>query len=384
MYDFDKVYDRRNSDAEKWTLCKEGELPMWVAEMEFPIPAPILDAIRKRLEHPFFGYGDVYKGAFSAIVKHYKSAYGCNMSSSWLMGATTVMAAVYAGCLTAGGRVMYCTPMYTHIRKVSRDTGLPVTEVPLKVTNGRYGFDFEAMEAAITPDTKSFILCNPHNPVGRVFTREELVQLVEFCRRHHLLIVSDEIHCEFVFEGSHIPLFTLGEEMGVDTITVSSCAKICNMPMLPIAFAVIPNASLREKFKESTHGLYGHGSTLHSIAMEKAYDGSCAQWKKELLAYLKDNRDYVEQRIARIPGLSVTHNEATYLAWIDCTETGLEDPYTFFREKALVFLNNGEDFGDSRFVRLNFACPRSQLKEGLDRMENALNRRKENPERLEV
>ncbi len=357
---------------------------MWVAEMEFPIPAPILDTIRQRLNHPFFGYGDVYKHAFEAIVQHYTQTYGCQMVEAWLMGATTVMAAVYAGCMTAGGRVMYCTPMYTHIRKVSRDTGLLVTEVPLKAENGRYCFDFDAMEAAITPDTRSFILCNPHNPVGRVFTREELTKLVEFCRRHKLLMVSDEIHCEFVFEGTHIPLFTLAQEMGVDSITVSSCAKICNMPMLPIAFAVIPNPELREKFKASTHGLYGHGSTLHSIAMEKAYDGSCAQWKKELVAYLKKNRDYTEQRIAQIPGLSVTHNEATYLAWIDCSETGLDNPYAVFREKAQVFLNDGDDFGDKHFVRLNYACPMSQLKEGLDRMERALLNRKEASVQLDV
>lgn len=376
MVDFDRVYDRRHSDSDKWLACKEGEIPMWVAEMDFPIAEPILDALKKRLEHPFFGYANAKKGAFEAIVKHYKEKYGCEVEEEWLMTSTTVIAAVYAGCMAAGGRVMYCTPMYTHIMKVSRDTGLPSTEVPLKLLeDGTYTFDFEAMEAAVTPDLTSFILCNPHNPVGRVFTREELMKLFDFCRRHNLLLVADEIHCEIIFEGTHIPLFSLCEEAKVNTITVSSGAKICNLPNLPVAYAVIPNPKLRKKFKDSTHGLFGHEATLHCLAMEKAFDGSCDEWKKEVVEYIRANRDYVEERIGAIDGLSVTHNEASYLAWIDCRETGIEDPAGFFRKEALVYMNSGEDFGAKGFVRMNYACPRSQVKEALDRMEAALNRR---------
>jgi len=372
MIDFDRVYDRRNSDSDKWLACAPDEIPMWVAEMDFPIADPILDAMKERLEHPFFGYSDTDRGAFDAITAHYQNVYGCEMKREWLMSATTVMAGVYAGCLTAGGRVMYCTPMYTHIRKVARDTGLPVTEVPLKKEDGRYSFDFEAMEAAVTPDLTTFILCNPHNPVGRVYTREELEQVFDFCRRHNLLIVADEIHCELIFEGKHIPLFSLCEEARVNTITVSGAAKICNLAMLPVAFAIIPDPELRKKFKDTTHGLFGHGATLHCIAMEKAYDGSCREWKKALISYLEANRDYMEERIRAINGLQVVHNEATYLAWIDCTDTGLEHPGRFFREKAKVYMNEGEEFGDEHFVRLNFGCPRSQLKEALDRIERAL------------
>ncbi|MCC8102944.1 MAG: PatB family C-S lyase [Clostridiales bacterium] len=371
MTDFDKVYDRSKTDAIKWSVCREGEIPMWIADMDLAVPEPILDGIRARLEHPFFGYDKAAQNAMSVVIQHYKDTYGCEIEKDWIIATPSVMPTVSLAVQTAGGRMMYCTPMYGHIRKVPEETGLPVTEVPMRVENGSYTFDFEAMERAVTPDLKSFVLCNPHNPVGRVFTREELSALVAFCRRHELTLVSDEIHCELVFEGEHVPLFSLSEDAKINTVTTSSAAKTCNIPRIPLAFAIIPDPELRRRVMECCHGSIGRGPTLSAAALVKAYDGSCREWKRELVDYLRANRDYMERRIADIDGISVNHNQATYLAWIDCTGLGVEDPFSFFREKAGVYTNDGKEFGAPGFVRLNFACPRSQLKEALDRMQAA-------------
>lgn len=376
MTEFDRVYDRSKTDANKWRVCTNGEIPMWVADMDFAVPQPILDAVRERLDHPFFGYDITAKNALPSVIEHYRTHFGCEVKEEWMVIVPTVMPGINMACLTAGGRIMYCTPMYSHIRKVAGETELPVTEVPLKLEDGRYTFDFQAMEEAVTPDLTTFILCNPHNPVGRVYTREELMGVLEFCRRHGLLLASDEIHYELVFEGEHIPFFSLCEEAKINTVTVTSAAKTCNIPRMPLAFAVIPDDDLRERYVRMTHGLFGRGSTISGIALKKSYDGSCEQWKRELVSYLRDNRDYMEERIAAMDGLSVNHNEGTYLAWIDCTGAGLSDPFRFFKEKALVYLNDGADFGNKSFVRLNFGCPRSQLEEALDRMERALKERR--------
>lgn len=372
MTDFDKVYDRTKTDAKKWSVCREGEIPMWIADMDFAVPDPILTAMRERLEHPFFGYDSTAQDAMPCVVQHYKEHFGCDVDPDWLVIIPSVMPGVNMAAMTAYGRIMYCTPMYSHIRKVPGETELPVTEVPLKQDNGRYTFDFEAMEAAVTPDLTCFILCNPHNPVGRVFTREELMQVVSFCKRHQLLLVSDEIHYELVFEGSHLPLFSLCEEAKVNTVTVASAAKTCNIPRIPLAFAVIPDRNLRERYVKRAHGMFGRGPTLSGVALRKAYDGSCEEWKQELVAYLRQNRDEMERRIGEMRGISVNHNEATYLAWIDCRALPVDNPFSFFREKAGIYLNDGAEFGSPGYTRINFACPRSQLARALDRMAGAL------------
>lgn len=369
MYDFDKVWDRSQVPNNKWGSCENGEIPMWVADMDFAVPQPIIDALKKRLEHPFFGYDVVSLDALKTVAEHYRRKYSCHVEDEWFVLVPAVMPGVNMGCMTAGGDIMYCTPMYKHIRRVGRETGLSVTEVPLRHENGRYSFDFDAMAKAWRPEIKSFILCNPHNPIGRVYERNELEALAAFCKERGITIVADEIHCEFIFEGVHTPLFTVCPE---NSVTVCSAAKICNIPRIPLGFAIIPDEQLRKRYQAQTHGLFGRGATLNGIALEKAFDGSCEQWKEELRRYLRENRDYAEMRAASIPGISMNHNEGTYLAWIDCSALGLEDPNAFFKEKARVLLSGGEDFGDKRCVRINFACPRLQLKEALDRMEKAV------------
>lgn len=370
MYDFDRPCDRRHWDEIKWSFCKEDEIPMWIADMDFETAPPILDIFAERLKHHYFGYNSLGRRVKSVIAEHYRTTYGCEMEEDWLVYIPSVMPGVNVGCLVAGGTIMYCEPMYMHIREVAHETGLPELKVPLKHENGCWSFDFEAMEKAITPDVKSFILCSPHNPVGRLFSREEISQLVDFCKRHDLLLVSDEIHCELALHGQHTPLFSVCSE---NTVTLSSIGKICNVPGVAQGFAIIPDAELREKYIAQIKGLFPtDGTTFGVLAIEKAFDGSCDRWKAELIDYLRGNQALLEERIANMPLLSVNHNEATYLAWIDCRELGVESPSKFFREKAKVFMNDGDSFGTPGYVRLNFACPRAQLTEALDRIEKAV------------
>lgn len=377
MYDFDKVSealkDRPKYQEVKWTRCTNGEIPMGLADMDFPTPQPIIDAIKERMEHPFFGYNSVASNAIPAIAEHYRKKYNCHIEEDWIVLVPSVMPGVNVGCMVGGGTVMYCDPMYMHIRQVATEIGAPEISVPLKIENGKYTYDMEALEAAYTPEVKSFIMCSPHNPVGRVWTKEELTNIYNFCRKHDILLVADEIHCEIILEGEHTPCFTIAEDAPDHTITVSSAGKICNIPGLPIGFAIVPNKELRDKYVEKIMGLFStRGNLIYGIALKKAYDGSCEEWKEDLRSYLRSNRDYMEERIAAMPYISVNHNEGTYLAWIDCTALPYEDPAEFFTENAKVMMNPGSGFGAGKYVRLNFACPRSQLKEVLDRIENTL------------
>lgn len=240
--------------------------------------------------------------------------------------------------------------------------------------DGQYRFtmDFDALERALTPEVRTFILCNPHNPVGRVYTREELEQVVGFCEKHDLLLASDEIHGELALHKPHIPMFSLSERAAAISVTVASAGKICNIPGLPMGFAIIPNPEIRERFMTEKAGTYPAFNVLTLAAYRKAFDGSCEAWKDELRHYLSENLAYLEQRIEAIPRLHMPHNEGTYLAWIDCRELHLENPGKYFLEEAAVMLSGGEVYGDPQCVRLNYGCPRSQLTEVLDRMERAV------------
>jgi cystathionine beta-lyase len=250
---------------------------------------------------------------------------------------------------------------------------MPVIEVPMKKDeNDHHTMDIEALEKAIKPEVKSLILCNPHNPVGRVYHREELEELLAFCVKHNLLIIADEIHCELDLEGRHIPFFSLNEQAAQCSVTVSSAGKICNIPGLPMGFAIIPNKELRAKFISQQDGLLPCPNVLTLAAYEKAYDGSCDGWKAELRDYLRANRDYAHARLSAIAGLRLPHNEGTYLFWVDCSALGLANPAEFFEQEAHVKVCDGDIYGNRQCVRLNYGCPRSQLKEALDRMERAI------------
>ncbi len=373
MYQFDQNASRRNSDSVKWNAAPEGVLPMWVADMDIEIPAPVLEAVQARAAHPFYGYPYTQDLLKKHVAAHYEKKYGVKVEEEWILWVPSVIPGVVAAMKMTGGEFMYSVPMYNHIRQLDVEAQMPVTEVPMKKDeNCHYTMDMEALEAAVTPAIKSLILCNPHNPVGRVFTQEELEELQAFCDKHGLLVISDEIHCELDLEDRHVPYFAVNEAAAQNSVTVTSAGKICNIPGLPMGFAIIPNPELRKKFFDQQNGLQPCGNVVTLAAYEKAYDGSCDVWKEELRAYLRENRDIAEERLNKIPEIKTPHNEGTYLLWLDCSAMGLEDPGAFFLEKAKVLMSGGEIYGDKQCVRFNYGCPRAQLLEALDRMEKAI------------
>ena len=372
MSQFDQIINRKGTSCAKWDMQGGDYIPMWVADMDFTAPPAVLDAVEKRLQHGVFGYGTIVRQTAEAISQHYRKTYGAVLPVEWIVWIPSVMPGANIACRVGGGKIIYSTPMYTHIRRLPKEAHTGVIEVPMKEHDLHYEMDFDALEDAVTEDTGVLVICNPHNPVGRVFTREELEKAADFAERHHLLVVSDEIHCELTLEGEHIPFFSLNDRVKDCSITLSSAGKIANIPSLPSGFAIIPSPELRRKFQEISLGLFSTPNALSFEALHASFNGSCEAWKKELRDYLRTNREYMEARIAEIGGLRVVHNEGTYLAWIDARETGIEDPFAFFRDKAKVRFNDGADYGQKGFVRLNFGCPRSQLREALDRVEAAL------------
>lgn len=373
---FDTEILRKGTGCAKWDGQGGDYLPMWVADMDFVSPPPLIEAVERRLKHGVFGYGVYPEEAAEAVISHYRKKYSAEIQREWIVWIPSVMPGANLACRTAGGSILYNTPMYTHIRRLPLEARASVTEVPMEENNLHYSFSAEALEKAVTPETGVYVLCNPHNPVGRVWTKEELQQIEEFASWHRLLVVSDEIHCELTLEGRHIPYFSLSDRAAENSITLSSAGKIANIPGLPLGFAIIPNADLRKRFQGEALGLFSTPNALAIAALTAAYDGSCDSWKKELIQYLRKNRDFLEERIQAIPGLRCVHNEATYLCWIDARDTGLKNPWQFFLDKAGVRLNDGADYGKAGFVRLNFGCPQKQLARALDQMEEAL--RKEN------
>jgi cystathionine beta-lyase len=269
-------------------------------------------------------------------------------------------------------------PVYSHFITDPAARGLVLNDPPLVKKDDTYEIDFDAFEAAITARTKIFVLCNPHNPVGRVYTREELERLADICLRHNILMCSDEIHCDLIYPGyRHLPLATLSPEAADRTITFMSPSKTFNLAGLKCSFAIIRNPVLRNAWLRGSQGLIPHVNILGLTAALAAFDKG-QEWLNQCLSYLKGNRDFLARYLhAYLPSIKMTRMEGTYLAWLDCRQSGIErDPFTFFLKEAKVALNDGTECGKGGegFVRLNFACPRKTLIQGLDRMADALKR----------
>src|SRR2546426_5739559 len=383
-YDFDRLIDRRGTDSDKWQKYGPDVLPLWIADMDFQSPEPVIRALRERVEHGVFGYLAFEQPEFHELfADRLRKRYGWRVSPD----AVVIIPGVIPG-FNVAGRILAApgdglilqTPVYPPILRAASSIGLTREEAPLaRRADGRYEIDLDAFSTAIRERTRFFLLCNPHNPVGRVFTREELMSLAQICLRRGLAIVADEIHCELTLGGRrHTPIASLDPEIAERTITLMAPSKTFNLAGLKCSVAVIPNAALREKFIAARADLVQTVNVLGFTAAFAAYrDGQ--PWLEELLRYLEANRDFaVEYVRTRLPGVRVATPEATYLAWLDCRNAGAAaaDPFTFFLEKARVALNDGALFGPggAGFVRLNFGCPRSLLAEALDRMREALTR----------
>lgn len=371
-FDFDRLIDRTGGDSLKWNkYAGRDVIPLWVADMDFAAPPAIVAALEARVAQGLFGYSVPRPALLDAVLGHLQRAYRWHVEADWLVWLPGLVTGLNVACRAVDGGVLTATPVYPPFLSAPRLCGRALTTVPLRLADGRWGWDFAALKEALTPATRLLLLCHPHNPVGRAWEAGELAQLAEFCQRHDLIVCSDEIHCDLVLDADrpHLPLATLDAQVARRSITLMAPSKTYNIPGLGCAFAVIPDAALRRRFSCAMNGIVPHVNVLGLAACEAAYR-DCDAWQAALLDYLRGNRDRLESVITSIPGLAMTHVEATYLAWIDARGLGVADPARFF-EAAGVGLSGGADFGLPGWVRLNFGCRRALLDAALERVRAA-------------
>ncbi len=374
--DFNSPVDRRGTNSLKWDKYAGRDIiPLWVADMDFKSPPSVIEALHRHVEQGVFGYtlppAELLEAARSRLLNH----YGWQVEPEWILWLPGLVTGLNVTCRAVGedhDDVMTAVPVYPPFLTAPGYSRRNLLTVALGEEDGRPAFDFESMEKAVTPRTGLFILCNPHNPVGRVYTRDELESLAAFCERHDIIICSDEIHCDLLLDEDkpHIPMGILGPDIARRTITLMAPSKTYNLPGLGCSLAVIPDKGLRNRFQNAMAGIVPHVNTLGYTATLAAYRDQ-GEWLKKLLDYLRGNRDIVEEAVFGMPGLSMPHVEATYLAWIATQETGLKDPAAFF-ENAGIGLWDGRDFGGTDALRLNFACHRDLLQRALKRMARAM------------
>lgn len=380
LYDFDTVPERRDTDSQKWQkYAGRDVLPMWVADMDFASAPPIIEALHKRVDHGVFGYARPVKSTVDAMVDAMQQRYGWKIEPSWIVwlpGLVVGLNVTAQAFAEPGDEVLTLSPVYPPFMSAPKNSARASVTVPFELVDGRWAINWEALERAVTPRTKLFYLCNPHNPLARVWRREELVRLAEFCEKHNLILCSDEIHCDLILDPSlpHIPTSVLSPEIAARTITLMAPSKTYNVPGLGTSIAIIPDAMRRARFVRATAGIVAEVTSLGFTACEAAYR-DCEPWRQELLAYLRGNRDYLLKTIASdLPGIRVEAPvEATYLLWMNVSALGLADPIAHF-EKHGVGLSEGAFFGAPKgsHIRMNFGCTRATLVEAMRRMKAAL------------
>jgi cysteine-S-conjugate beta-lyase len=385
-YDFDAVLDRKDTHSVKWDHCPRtyglhDVIPMWVADMDFAAPQPVVQALRKRADHPAYGYVSTPPGFWEAAVSWLRDRHRWEVHHGWLARSPGVVPALSL-CVTAfthpGDKIVVQPPVYYPFFWAVENNGRRLVRNPLVFEGGRFGMDLDDLERKIDSRTRMLILCSPHNPVGRVWTREELVRLGEICVRHDLLVLSDEIHMDLVYGGHrHVPFASVSPALADRTITCVAPSKTFNIAGLTTSLVVASNESLLARYNAAllASGL-GIGNLFGTVALEAAYRHG-AEWLDQLLVYLEGNVSLLEEFIAaRLPPLRFVRPEGTYLGLIDCRELGLAQAALddFFLRTARVFFDSGPMFGDecTGFERINFGCPRSLLREALERMERAV------------
>ncbi|MFI5336096.1 MAG: MalY/PatB family protein [Opitutales bacterium] len=377
-FDFDTPIDRAHSDSQKWLKYAGRDiLPLWVADMDFAVPPMVLEALHERVRHGVLGYAKPLPSLAEATTAYCARRYGWTVDPAWfvwLPGLVTGLNVAAAAFGSDGDEVLCCTPVYPPFMSAPTNQRRRTVTAPMARRAGRWELDFDAMERAVTPRTRQFFLCSPHNPVGRVFTRAELAQVATFCTRHNLILVSDEIHCDLILdETPHLPAATLGPDIAARTVTLLAPSKTYNIPGLGASLAIIPDPQLRTAFIRAAAGIVPDVNVLGLVACEAAFRHG-APWRQELLARLRGNRDYLESFVARaLPGVTMTHVEATYLAWLDISALSLTNAAAYFESHGLGF-SDGRAFGAAQdtFVRLNFGCTLATLTEACARLQRAV------------
>jgi cysteine-S-conjugate beta-lyase len=388
VYNFDEIIDRSQTDSVKWSandkiFGRKEVLSMWVADMDFRSPQPVVDALVSRAEHGVYGYPTRSSGYQQAIANWLQKRHGWQTHLAWQVATPGVVPgiafAVQAFTLP-GDKIIVQPPVYYPFARVITNNGRQVVENTLIEENGYYRMDFDALETQLAdPRARMLVFCSPHNPVGRVWTRDELLRLGEMCLRHHVLVVSDEIHSDLVFSwAKHIPLAALSPEIAANTITLLAPSKTFNLAGLSTSVAIVSDNELRGRLNQMIENLaVGGGNIFGQLGCEIAYrDGE--DWLNQALAYMEGNLACLAETIqTRIPRIKVWKPEATFLAWLDCRGLGLsaKDLHDFMIQQAGLGLNDGITFGATGdgFMRMNIACPRAIIQKALTQLEAAVN-----------
>jgi len=381
-YDFDEVIDRKGTCSEKWDGLKkhfgtDDVLPMWVADMDFKSPPEVIKLIVERSKHGIFGYPVRTESYYEAIINWVRERYDWEIKGDWIVDVPSVMPGIAAAILaftSQGDSVMIQPPVYPPFFEVIKSLDRQVLPNRLQLGE-KWHMDFSELERQL-PSAKAFLLCNPHNPVGRVWTAEDLLSLSRACLKAGVPILSDDIHCDFVYPGhKYTPLASLDEESLMNTVTFMSASKTFNIAGFKNAYAIVPNAEMREKLSKILKGLhFGSGDLFGILGLEVAYRYG-KDWLDELILYLEENRDIAVSALQKAR-VDVISPEGTYLLWLDLRKLGLsqDELMKFLIEKAKLGLNDGLNFGPdgAGFVRMNIGCPRKILREGINRLVRAL------------
>jgi len=382
-YDFDKEIIRVNTQSSKWDnvgvrVGNASALPMWVADTDFCCPKPVVDAVKSRAEHYIYGYPYITPDFAKATVDWIKKRYGWSIKDEWVVfscGVVPVLNAMIQAFTEPGDKVIIQRPVYHPFGYAIIDNDRTISNNRLVYENNKYSIDFDDLERlARCPKTKLMILCNPHNPVGRVFTEEELTRIAEICLKNQIILISDEIHSDLVFPGyKHIPVASLKQKYAMNTVTCYSPSKAFNIAGLRASGIIIPNPIIRERLE---HQFKKNRSVQQNVFAVPAYVAAyskCDDYLEQLIVYLKENVDFLRDYLKKkMPKIKLVEPEATYLMWLDCTELGMsgDELASFIINDCNVAINRGDSFGEegSNHIRLNIGCPKKTLKKGLDQI----------------
>ena len=375
-FNFDQRIDRRHSDSLKWNKYADQDiLPLWVADTDFRSPDCIIEAIKARAEHGIFGYGDKPTGFINSAIAWLASRYNWHVEPEWIVVLPGVVSGLNLAvrAFTAPDEVTVApTPIYPPFRGAAKLAERGQLNLPLSLHQGRWLLDLTAADEQLSGKERLLMLCNPQNPGGTVYRRDELEAQLAFAQQHDLIVCSDEIHCDLLLEPGlqHIPFATLSEDAAQRSVTLISPSKSFNIAGLGASMAIIPNAGLRARYSRMRLGVVPEVDILALTAAEAAWrDGSA--WLSAQNDYLRSNRDWLVSQVNKLPGLSLAKPEASYLAWIDARGLGVASPALYF-EKYGLGLTAGREFGDDQFVRLNFGCTRALLDEAVARLQRAV------------
>jgi len=370
---FDTVINRKGSGSIKWDRRPELD-PYWVADMDFASPPAVIEALRERVAFGVFGYANAHESLNDAIQSYAGTRHRALVEEKSIVhlgGLVPALSLAARAFGEPGDSLMTCTPVYPPFLGVATDAKMETIAVPHVEVDGKWTFDWDAMDAAVTPKTKLFILCNPQNPLGRSFTRDEVLKVAVFCKKHDLVLVSDEIHCDLVFNEDVQPFFTalnLPEEFREKLIVLQAPSKTYNIAGMGYAFAVIENGTIRRKFTQAFGHTCSEVNCLAFYSAEAAYRHG-EPWRQELLAYLQKNRDTVIDFVrSEMPEIKIPNIEATYLAWMDCSALGHDNPAVFLEKKNQLFVSDGSFFSAPQSIRFNYGCPHARVEQGLEKI----------------